>query len=208
MDWGGIKAAVTQYAHRTDLAPLLPTFLELAEQRIYRGASEGDVKPLRISPMLKTVTLTAGNLTLPADFLEALRVSALFAGGTKRPLDFQPITVSGNTEGVASSPSFYTIRDQQIVLSPSFSQDVELWYYSTFAPLVADADTNWITQNAPKLLIHGLLIEVGAWMRDDALTQREMVRFASAVNSLQSADDGNQRSGMQLRMISDSRRLI
>ena len=39
MNWGAIKAAVAAYTHRTDLDALMPTFLALAEQRIYYGES-------------------------------------------------------------------------------------------------------------------------------------------------------------------------
>jgi hypothetical protein len=73
MNWGQIKATVAAYANRTDLAAMMPTFLELAEQRIYNGGAEGEVPPLRLSNMLTTVN--PASLALPADFIEMKRVS-------------------------------------------------------------------------------------------------------------------------------------
>lgn len=206
MTWRQIKDAVAGYAHRSDLESLMPTFLEMADQRIYSGASEGDVEPLRLSNMLTVVN--PASTTLPADFLEMKRVSVVISPSTKKPLDFKPLENTGIQENMSGSPSFFSLRGNTIVYSPSFSQDVEIIYYASFPKLVADTDTNWLTNNAPAVYISALLAEVGYYTRDDALTQRELARYASVMNSLQAQDDGNKHSGAQLRIMQDARRII
>lgn len=206
MTWRQIKDAVAAYAHRTDLEALMPTFLEMAEQRIYTGASEGDVPPLRLSSMM--TVLTPAPLTLPADFLEMKRVSAVMSPTFKRALDFKPLENMGEQENASGSPSFFSLRGNTLVYSPSFSQDVEITYYAKFPALLDDSDTNWLTNNAPAVYIASILAEVGYYTSDDNLTQRELARFASVMNSLQAQDDGNKHSGAQLRIMQDARRLI
>ena len=71
MNWGELKAAVAVYAHRDDLTALLPTFLALAEQRIYMG--ELNSPKVRVAAMRQFVTLANG--TRPAGFLEAIKVA-------------------------------------------------------------------------------------------------------------------------------------
>lgn len=206
MTWRQIKDTVASYAHRTDLETLFPSFLEMAEQRIYTGASEGDVPPLRLSSMLTVVN--PASATLPADFLEMKRVSAVMSPSYKKPLDFKPLENMGEQENASGSPSFFSLRGGTLVYSPSFSQSVEILYFASFPRLVNDSDTNWLSTNAPAVYISSLLAEVGYYTRDDQLTQRELARFASVMNSLQAQDDGNKHSGAQLRIMQDARRLI
>lgn len=206
MTWRQIKDAVAGYAHRTDLETLMPTFLAMAEQRIYTGASEGDVPPLRLSSMLTVVN--PASATLPADFLEMKRVSAVMSPTYKKPLDFKSLEKMGEQENMSGAPAYFSLRGSSLVYSPSFSQDVEIIYYASFPGLSADSDTNWLTSNAPATYISAMLVEVGYYTKDDELAQRELARFASVMNSLQAQDDGNKHSGAQLRIMQDARRLI
>ncbi len=206
MTWRQIKDAVAAYSHRDNLEALMPTFLELAEQRIYAGASEGDVPPLRLSSMMTVVNPASS--TLPADFLEMKRVSVVMSPTYKKPLDFKPLENMGEQELASGSPSFFSLRGNSLVFSPSFSQDVELTYYAKFPALVNDTDSNWLTNNASSVYISAMLVEVGYYTVDPDLTARELSRFASVMNSLQAQDDGNKHSGAQLRIMQDARRLI
>lgn len=206
MTWRQIKNAVAAYAHRSDLETLMPTFLELAEQRIYAGASEGDVPPLRLSSMMTVVN--PASPTLPADFLEMKRVSVVMSPTYKKPLDFKPLENMGEQELASGSPSFFSLRGNSLVFSPSFSQNVEITYYAKFPALVNDTDSNWLTNNASSVYISAMLVEVGYYTVDPDMTARELSRFASVMNSLQAQDDGNKHSGAQLRIMQDARRLI
>lgn len=206
MTWRQIKDAVAAYSHRDNLEALMPTFLELAEQRIYAGASEGDVPPLRLSSMMTVVNPASS--TLPADFLEMKRVSVVMSPTYKKPLDFKPLENMGEQELASGSPSFFSLRGNSLVFSPTFSQDVEITYYAKFPALVNDTDSNWLTNNASSVYISAMLVEVGYYTVDPDLTARELSRFASVMNSLQAQDDGNKHSGAQLRIMQDARRLI
>lgn len=206
MNWGQIKAAVAAYANRSDLTDMMPTFLELAEQRIYNGAAEGDVPPLRLSTMLTTQTLSG--VALPADFLEMKRVVAVMSTTYKKPLDFKPLEKMGEQETTSGDPQFYSMNNGNLVYAPTFSQPVEIIYYARFPTPVLDTDTNWLTNNASTTYIAAMLIEVGYYLRDNDLAKREMARFASQINAMQAQDDGNKHSGAQLRMIQDAKRLV
>lgn len=206
MNWGQIKAAVAAYANRTDLAAMMPTFLELAEQRIYNGGAEGDVPPLRLSTMLTTVN--PASPTLPVDFIEMKRVSAVMDATYKKALDFKPLEITAAMEGASGEPTYYSLQNTGLVYAPTFTYPVEIIYYARFSPLVNDVDTNWLTANASTAYISAMLIEVGYYLRDNDLAQRELARFASSVNAMQAQDDGNKHSGAQLRMMQEAKRLI
>lgn len=205
MNWGQIQQAVSAYANRTDLSAMMPTFLELAEQRIYTGSDTDGVPPLRLSNMLTTVTYSG---SLPSDFIEMKRVTAVMSSQWKKALDFKPLEVMGSLELVPGLPQYYSLSNNALVFAPSFTQDVEVIYYAKFPALTSDTSTNWLTNNASTVYISAMLIEVGFYLRDNDLAQREIARFVTAVNALQAQDDGNKHSGAQLRMIQDAKRLV
>lgn len=187
MNYGQLKAAVKGYLHRTDVDSMMPTFLALAEQRIYNG--EANSPALRVSAMLKTVTLADGNV--PADFVQAKRVNV--AGNERDTLDYHPLS------NVATSCSAYSWQGALMVLGPRQAFPLDLLYYSRFGQLTDDASTNWLTENAPNVYLTSMLVEAARWARDDALGVREASNYASAVASLVSADKAAQISGSPLR---------
>ena len=210
MNYGALKAAVIAYANRDDLLALFPTFMEMAEHRIYAGAQAGTdssfaTPPLRLSTMIKVVN--PASTTLPDDFTEMKRVSAI-VGGAKMPLDFIPFEVSGINETRIGRPSYFSLNGNSIVYSPMFTNDVEIVYYGKFTTPVADTDTNWLTINAAAVYLSALLIEVAVYTRDDGMFHQQTERYVSAMNGLQSQDDGNKHSGANLRVRTDGRRLI
>lgn len=188
MNYGDLKTAVKQYLHRTDVDLVMPTFLSLAEQRIYNGEQNSDA--VRVSAMLKGVTLTTG--AVPADFIEAKRVNV--QGDTRKTLEYRPLS------DVASSCKAYSWEGGVMVLGPQQDFPLDLLYYSRFGALVADNDTNWLLTNAPNVYVTSMLVEAARWARDDALGVREASNYASAVTSLMSADKTAQHSGSLLRM--------
>lgn len=210
MNYGQVKAAVSAYANRDDLTALFPTFLEMAEHQIYSGAMSNvapqmQVPPLRLSSMIAVITPTT--TSLPADFLEMKRVSAIVAG-QKKPLDFLPFEASGLSENRVGSPSYFSLNGNSIVYSPTFTNAVEMVYYARFTSPVLDADTNWLLINAAAVYLSALLVEVAVYTRDDGMHAQQSMRYVSAMNALQAQDDGNKHSGATLRIRSDGRRLL
>ena len=210
MNYGQIKAAVSAYANRDDLTALFPTFLEMAEHQIYSGAlsngsAQMQVPPLRLSTMISVITPTT--TSLPADFLEMKRVSAI-VGGQKKALDFIPFEASGGSENRSGVPSYFSLNGNNIVYSPTFTNAVEMVYYARFTTPVLDADTNWLLVNAAAVYLSALLVEVSVYTRDDGMHAQQSMRYVSAMNALQAQDDGNKHSGATLRMRTDGRRLL
>ena len=210
MNYGQLKTAVSAYANRTDLAAMFPTFLEMAEHRIYAGAQgtsdpSMQTPPLRLSNMITTVN--PASTSLPTDFLELKRLSAL-VGTVKVALDFIPFEASGPGESRTGSPAYFTLNGNNIVYSPTFSNVVEMTYYARFTTPVLDADANWLLTNAAAVYLAAFLIEASVYTRDDGMFQQQTLRYVEAMNALQAQDDGNKHSGSQLRVRTDGRRLI
>lgn len=188
MNWGQIKAAVAAYTHRTDLDALMPTFLALAEQRIYYG--EMNTPKVRCAAMRQFATLANG--TRPAGFLEAIKVAE--SGSPDKPLEYRPI------ERMPQECRAYTWDGSTLVLSQDKGFPVDLTYYTKLATPISDGDSNWIMDNAPAIYIAAILVEAHRWAADDASAAREASNYASSVNSLASHEKAAAISGSSLRM--------
>lgn len=186
MNWGQLKAAVAAYTHRADLDAMLPTFLELAEQRIYIG--ELNAPKVRCAAMRQFATLANG--TRPAGFLEAIKVAE--SGSPDKPLLYRPL------DQMPREYRAYTWDGQTLVLSQDQGFPVDLTYYARLNTPVADADENWLMANAPGIYLASLLVEAYRWAVDDAAATREAANYASAANSLNSQEKAAKISGSPL----------
>ena len=207
MNYAALKAAVAGWANRTDLTAQMPTFLSLAEQRVWFGDPAAQVDPLRALQMLTSVTLTpaAGQVALPADFLDVERVAALGAdGASKTTLTPRSSAALARFEMVDSAPMYFAVRSGVLVLGPRFSNSVELLYYARPATPTADADENWLMAAAPGVYLYGMLTEVALYLRDDELLASARDLYRGAVAAVQRASDQQQDGGMtSLAIIAD-----
>ena len=187
MNLGALKSAVAAYANRSDLTAMMPTFLELAEDRIYSGDPVNAVEPLRLSLMIQTGTYTpaAGVVTVPA-MLEVIRVRDAATRTVFRPMEADKI---GAIEGYSSARSYaFDVRGGKIVLAPLGASPVEVVSYTRPTTPTADADENGVMQAYPGIYLHAMLIEAGLYLADDDMTIRALKAWQSAMAGAQAAD--------------------
>lgn len=188
MNWGELKAAVAAYVHRSDLTALMPTFLELAEQRIYYG--EQNSPKVRIQAMRQFATLANG--TQPAGFLEAIKIAE--EGSPEKFLDFRPL------DRMPCEYRAFSWDGATLVLSRDQGFPVDMTYYAKLTTPVDDTDTNWLLDNAPSVYLSAMLVEVFRWSMNDAMAAREAANYSSAVNALNSQQKVSSSSGSALRI--------
>jgi len=188
MNWGELKEAVAAYTHRSDITALMPTFLELAEQRIYYG--EANSPKVRCAAMRQSATLANG--ARPVGFLEAIKVAE--AGSPEKFMEYRPL------ERMPQDVRAYTWDGDTLVLSDDQAFPVDLTYYAKLATPTLDADENWLMANAPSIYLASMLVEVHRWAADDASAAREASNYASAVGALVSQDKSAAISGSALRI--------
>ena len=103
--YSGLKSTIAAYLARTDLEPVIPTLIQLAELRLQRD--------LRIRQMLKVArTSTVGGdatVALPSDFLE-MREVHIEANPIQLLRYEAPTNFYQNTMAAQSgAPKFYTV---------------------------------------------------------------------------------------------------
>jgi hypothetical protein len=159
-----VKNQFMAILNRRDITPsLVNTFMSFGIQRIHRE--------LRVPPMEKLVTLSTDGsslLNVPSDYIEVISIN------TNDPVhhdkliktDLQTILTQALISGV---PEFYHRQGTYIHIGPvpPADTDVFLNYYSDSTSLVADGDTNWMTEKAPVLLIYAALGYAADYFLDD-----------------------------------------
>lgn len=191
MNWGELKTAVLAYAHRVgdiELTALLPTFLGLAEDRIYSG--ESNSPKIRVAAMRQFAQLVNG--TRPTGYLEAIKITE--ADSPDKPLLYAPL------DTMPQERKAFSWDGQTLVLSDDQGFPVDMTYYAKLVTPSADIDTNWLMDNHPRLYLSAMLVEVARYTVDDAMAAREVSNYASAAQTVNSTDKAAQMSGSPLVM--------
>ena len=161
-----LQAAIGNWLDRSDLTSRIPEFITLAEARIGRR--------LRVRGIESTDTTAltgATSYALPTDFLEARRFyidcNPYQILSYRSPQQLETEFPSGYTYG---SLGGYTIIGANIYIRSDYNATGNTLYTDYFAKLSAlsdSSDTNWLTTNAPDLLLYGSLIEAEAYLVGD-----------------------------------------
>jgi hypothetical protein len=205
VNWAALKAAVTAYANRSDLVAQMPTFLAMAEQRIYAGSVELGVGQMLLSRMLVVVPSFDG--VIPADSVQLDRLTAV-AGGRRQQLEFRPLGEITALQAVTGQPAHYSLQGASVVYGPALGSGVtvELLYFARLPTPVADADENWLMASAPAVYLHAMLAEVGQYLRDAELRDSELKLWSEAQRAVMAQDDQDVHSGSQLRIVNTGMR--
>ena len=198
----GIKDAVADWLDRSDLTARIPDLTALAEARINRD--------LRIRPMevRSTMNTTAGKryFQLPGGYLQMRNIQI----NTDRiqPLEYITPEMLDRLYGGSSSglPSAYTLIGDEIQLAPipDAEYELEMAFYEKFTSLgdgtAGTVTTNWLTENAPDVLLYGALLEAEPFIKNDERIQLWLTMYKAATKDLQAADGRDRHSGSQMRV--------
>jgi hypothetical protein len=164
-DYNSLIGAVQDWLlDRTDLVAKIPTFLALLEAKINRKFR---IKAMEASLSLTT---TASNrfVTLPSDFVElklAYIISSYIQYLDYVTNDFIYTTYINPT--ATGIPCFISRERGNFLLGPTPDTQYTIngTYYVYFENLSTDNPTNWLTENAPDLLLYGTLLQASPYLR-------------------------------------------
>ena len=202
-NYSALKTTVANYLGRTDLTTQIPDFITLAETRLARE--------LRTRQMLKSATssMTSGDarVALPTDFLE---VRDLYIQGNPRmPVTYlAPSAFTRDARADESGlPVYYTVLASEFLFAPipDGTRTLEILYYAKPAVLSDSNTSNVFLANYPDALLYGALLEAEPYLINDARVQLWVSLYDRAINSISSADEGSEYSGVPLQMKVTSR---
>ena len=198
----GLKESIADWLDRSDLTARIPDFITLAEARINR---ELRIRPMEVRSTMETTSgqqyfnLPGGyiqmrNIQLNTDPIRALEYI------TPEMLDR---LYGGSSKGV---PRAYTLIGDEIQLAPipDSGYTLEMAFYEKFTPLgdgtSGTVTNNWLTNNAPDVLLYGSLLEAEPFIKNDERIQLWLSAYSGAINKIQLADDKDRHSGSAMRV--------
>lgn len=149
----------------------IPRLINLAERRIARELKvQGFIKAV-------TTTLTIGTATYPKPDRWRDTVSMTVGTGTsyntRKPLftrSYEYLRTVWPDDTQTDEPQFYADYDYNhwlLAPTPDAEYPVEILYYE-LPQLLDDANqTNWLTDNAPELLLYASLLEAAPFLKND-----------------------------------------
>ena len=197
-----LKDAVADWLDRSDLTARIPDFITLAEARLNRDLR---IRPMEVRSSMET---TSGQryFNLPGGYLQMRNIQMNTNPIT--PLEYITPEMLDRLYGsdTAGKPRAYTLIGDEIQLAPIPDSDytVEMAFYEKFTPLgdgtSGTVTSNWLTLNAPDVLLYGALLEAEPFIKNDERIGLWLNAYNSAIKKLQDADARDRHSGSAMRI--------
>lgn len=136
--YASLQNDITAWMHRGDLAAVIPSFVALAEEEIFKTSPN----PLRVREMETEddLVVTSSTATLPADYLEARYIK-------KDDTDRTTIYYKAPELWNQYDSSAFTIVGTQIRLPSGIGSNLKIVYFAKPAALTGASDTNEVLNN-------------------------------------------------------------
>lgn len=198
MTFTSLKQDVQRYLERggastdPDVYEQIPALINLAERRISRE--------LKVQGFIRTVTTTfttgLGVYAKPDRFREVVSIN-IGTGATNasrktlKARSYEYCRTYAPDESVTGEPEFYADYGPTywlIVPSPDEDYPGEISYYELLALLDDVNQTNWLTENAPQLLLYATLLEASPFLKNDTRIPVWKNFYDDALSSLKTED--------------------
>ena len=172
MTYNTLVSDALGYAERTNdvaLTAQMPRLVMLAENRV--------ATDLKTKGVLKVVTgqFAVDDPTLPKPAYWRDTVSFQITGADGKRFNLFPRSYEYCANfwpnlSLSGVPRFYADYDFDhffVVPTPQQAYNFQLSYHARLDPLDTSHQTNWITANAPQLLLQSLMVEVQLYLKND-----------------------------------------
>lgn len=181
--YSDLKQAITDwFMSRSDLAANADDFIALAEE--YFNLT------LRCREMETVTTLTpvSNVCTLPTDYLEYKRVTAL--GSVRRKLLYITEDGADSLYPLRGSgiPNHFMIIGNSLTALPLATNNIELTYYQKIPSLSDDNPSNWLLARSSNLYLHMCLATAAEFVKDNDEMTKELGLVQTLVGALQDLD--------------------
>lgn len=195
MNYTQLSQLIQDYVQSTETSFVanIPTFVEVAEQRIYNT--------VQLPALRKNVTgaMSSGNqyMSLPSDWLSTFSMAVIdnvtneYEYLLNKDVNF--IRASYPTVAATGKPKYYAIFDAGTMLlgpTPNGNYTAELHYY--YYPVsITTAGTSWLGDNFDSVLLYGSLREAYTYLKGEAdmVTYYEQ-KYQEALGQLKRLGDG------------------
>lgn len=194
LTYDSLVSQITNYLERSDpgLIASIPTFVLLGQQRIDKDSKTLGLEQYIIGSFItnnsvvakpnrwrNTLNFNVGNGTNNNTYNQ-LRLRSYEYCRNYWPDDSQT--------GFPKYYADYGYNNWLIVPTPNGTYPFEISYMETTEPIDTINQTNWITENAPDLLLYACLLETAPFLKDDERIVTWRTYYDAALQSLNAED--------------------
>ena len=190
LTYDSLISTVEQYLERKDIAVVnqIPTFITLCE---FEFAQQ--IKTLGQIEVAQG-TFKAGNPVVqkPARWRKTTSMSVTVAE-ERKPMFVRKYEYCTNyaAQSVPGQPLYYSDYDYDnwyITPIPDVDYPFETLIYQRIQPLSSANQTNWITNNAPNVMLYGTLLQAMPYLKNDARVATFKAQYDTAMAALKTED--------------------
>ena len=172
LTYNSLSSSVLQYLERQDAAVVafIPQAIALAEFEIAEN-----IKTLG-QMVVANGNMTSGNPVIqkPARWRKTVSMTLTTAAGEKQPILLRKLEYLSQywpNVSTTGTPLYYADYDYDnwlVAPTPSANFAFQTLCYTRLTPLSSSNQTNWLTQNAPNVMLFGTLKQTAPFLKDDA----------------------------------------
>lgn len=198
VSYTSLTSLIQNYTENTEpsFVSYIPTFIQLAEQRIYNAVQIPALRKNQIG----TATENNKYLTLPTDWLATFALAVIDLDTDEQTYllnkDVEYIREAFPFPAVTGKPSHYGQFDVDTLIigpTPDASYNMELHYYY-YPESIVTAGVSWLGTNFDSVLIYGTLREAYIYMKGDQdLAAMYEAKYLEALELLKVLGEGKDR---------------
>lgn len=171
MNYATLVTLVQQYCESTETSFVanIPTFVQLAEERIYNSVQIPAIRRNQIG----TLSINNKYLTLPSDWLATFSLAVINPVTNAQEFlldkDVNFIRQSYPDPDDTGLPKYYAIFDANTFIlgpTPDYAYAVEMHYYY-YPQTIVTAGTSWLGDNFETVLLYGTLREAYTYLKGE-----------------------------------------
>ena len=199
MNYSQLSTLIQDYVQSTETSFVanIPTFVQLAEERIYNSVQ---IPAIRKN---STATMSIGNkyMSLPSDWLSTFSLAVFNPSNNEYTYllnkDVNYIRAAYPPPNSTGKPKYYAIWDDATMIlgpTPDQAYTAELHYYY-YPESIVDAGTSWLGDNFDSALLYGSLVEAYTFMKGEQdMMALYDTKYKEAMALLKNLGYGKQRS--------------
>lgn len=196
-----IALKVEQWLNRegfTSLTDQTEDLILMGQRRIFRQ--------LRVDDMLvvdSAFTIDSTTETAPTNYKAAYTFSITLSGG-QADMKSTPIR-NLRKAGTSGTPRFFSKVGTNFYFGPSPDgpYTAELIYYAEPDLIDTSTATNWLSLQAPELILYGALVEASLFLKDDQRVQFWEAKFQNVFKALEQESEEESRDAGGLNVVSE-----
>jgi hypothetical protein len=195
MNYATLVQKIQEYCESSEQSFVanIPTFVQLAEERIYNSVQIPAIRKNQIG----TLTINNKYLTLPGDWLSTFSLTVIDPVTNAQEFlldkDVNFIRQSYPDPDDTGKPKYYAIFDDNTLIlgpTPDINYQVEMHYYY-YPESIVTASNTWLGDNFETVLLYGSLREAYTYLKGEAdMMQYYEQKYQESLQLLTRLGDG------------------